>query len=113
MKHLRRIFVTLLLATFCAGALFGQAVNATLVGTVTDASGAVVVNAKVTATESNTGVSRLVNTNESGNYTFTNLPPGVYIVSGEQTGFKKVQRTGVDLLVDTTTRVDLILQPGQ
>ena len=97
MKHLRRIFVTLLLATFCAGAAFGQAVSATLVGTVTDASGAVVVNAKVTVTESNTGVSRNVNTNESGNYTFPNLPPGTYTVAAEQTGFKKVSRAGVDV----------------
>ena len=71
------------------------------------------VNAKVTVTESNTGVSRTVNTNESGNYSFPNLPPGTYSVTAEQTGFKKATRAGVDVLVDTTTRVDLTLQPGQ
>ena len=100
MKHLRQIFAVFLFAALAAGAAFGQAVSATMVGTISDASGAVVVNAKVTVTESNTGVSRNVNTNESGNFTFPNLPPGTYTVSAEQTGFKKVTRAGVDVLVD-------------
>jgi len=52
----------------------GQAVNATLLGTVTDTSGAVVAGAKVTATEMKTGVSRSTATNDSGNYAFANLP---------------------------------------
>ena len=47
MKHLRPIFALLLLACGTAGLVWGQAVTATLVGTITDASGAVVVNAKV------------------------------------------------------------------
>jgi hypothetical protein len=55
---------------------FGQTVNATLLGSVTDASGGTVANAKVTITEVNTGVGRSGQTNESGNYTFPNLPPG-------------------------------------
>ena len=58
----------------------GQAVNATLLGTVTDASGAAVANAKVTITETNTGISHTSQTNESGNYVFPDLPPGTYTV---------------------------------
>src|SRR5215471_7489511 len=112
METIRAVLVLLLLACLTAGAAYGQAVNATLVGTVTDSSGAVVVNAKVTVTETNTGVSRQMNSNESGNYTFTNLPPGTYAVTAEMTGFKKVNRTGVAVLVDTTVRVDLSLPPG-
>src|SRR6478752_372224 len=111
MKTLRPIFALLLLGCCTAGFVWGQAVTATLVGTITDASGAVVVNTKVVVTETNTGVSRTSNTNESGNYSFPNLPPGTYSVTAEQTGFKKASRGGVDVLVDTTTRVDLSLQP--
>jgi hypothetical protein len=83
MKNLRLIFVLPLLACAIAGSAWGQAVTASLVGTITDASGAVVVNAKVVITETNTNVSRTGNTNESGNYSFPNLPPGVYSVSAE------------------------------
>lgn len=75
MKNLRPILALLLLACCTCGLVWGQAVTATLVGTITDASGAVVVNAKVIVTETNTGVSRTSNTNESGNYSFPNLPP--------------------------------------
>jgi hypothetical protein len=62
--------------------------------------------------ETNTGVSRNTTTNESGNYLFPNLPPGGYSVTVEQAGFKKVTRTGVDVQVNTSPRVDLVLQPG-
>ena len=60
---------------FSAPAL-GQAVNATLLGTVTDSSGAPVGNVKITITETNTGISHNSQTNESGNYVLPDLPPG-------------------------------------
>ena len=66
-----------------AGFGYSQAVNATLLGTVTDISGAIVPNAKVTVTETNTGVSRTGQTNESGNYTFPDLRSGQYSVTVE------------------------------
>src|SRR5215471_18493972 len=113
MRHLRTMFAIFLLAASCTTAMYAQAVSATLVGTLTDSSGGVIVNAKVTATETNTGVVRTGNTNESGNYTFTNVPPGVYSVAAEQPGFKKVTRANIAVAVDTTTRVDLTLTPGQ
>ena len=90
----------------------GQAVNATLLGTVTDSSGAAVANVKVTITETNTGINHTSETNESGNYVFPDLPPGTYTVSAEQTGFKRESRAGIDLIVNSTERVDLVLQPG-
>jgi Carboxypeptidase regulatory-like domain len=92
--------------------LFGQAVNSTVVGTVTDSTGAVVVGAKVTLTEANTNVNRTGQTNESGNFVFPDLPPGNYFVTVEMTGFKKQEQRGVALLVNTTQRVDIQLQPG-
>jgi hypothetical protein len=106
--------VSTFLAVFLAAGLcaYGQAVNGTILGTVTDSTGGVITNAKVTITETNTGVSRTTNTNDSGNYNFPDLPPGTYSVTSEITGFKKITRTGVELQVNTAPRVDLTLQPG-
>ena len=90
----------------------GQAVNATLLGTVTDSSGAAVANVKVTITETRTGITRTSPTNDSGNYVFPDLPPGTYTVTAEQSGFKRASRAGVELIVNSSERVDLTLQPG-
>ncbi len=92
--------------------VFGQTINATLLGTATDSSGAVVAGAKVTATEMKTGVNRSTATNDSGNYEFADLPPGQYEVAAEKQGFKKAVRAGVDVVVNTDTRVNLTLEPG-
>ncbi len=113
MKTVRSLLILIFGTLLTAGLGFSQAVNATLVGTVTDSSGGVIMGARVTATEANTGITRSINSNESGNYTFPNLSPGTYTVSAELAGFKKVTRPGVDVLVDSTTRIDLELQPGQ
>ncbi|MBI2687215.1 MAG: TonB-dependent receptor [Acidobacteria bacterium] len=96
-----------------SAAAWPQASNGTLVGTLTDASGAVVPNAKVTAVEINTNLSRSTATNESGNYIFANLPQGRYNVSMEQSGFRKATRENVDVTINSTVRVDAQLQPGQ
>ena len=93
--------------------LLGQAVNGTLVGAVTDASGAMVPNAKVTALETLTNFSRTAQTNESGNFSFTNLPPGKYSVTVEQSGFRKATRENLELTINSTVRADVQLQPGQ
>src|SRR5579871_4821564 len=104
---------TLFALLFFSGlSVHGQAVNATLLGSVTDATGAVVPGAKVTITEINTGVTHTGPTNESGNYTFPDLPPGAYTVTVETTGFKRETRKDINLLVNSSTRVDVQLQPG-
>jgi hypothetical protein len=110
-----RLSMAVLLGTILLGVslpIVGQAVNATLLGTVTDSSGAAVANVKVTVTETNTGISRASQTNDSGNYVFPDLPPGTYSVTAEQSGFKRASRAGVDVIVNTTGRVDLVLEPG-
>ena len=113
MKFLRlTCTLSVLLLCFALNS-FGQAVNATLLGAVTDASGAVVPNAKITITEVNTGISRSGQTNDSGNYTFPDLPPGQYSVTMEATGFKKETRRDIALQVNSTQRVDIQLQPGE
>ena len=112
MPRLQLFLIGVLLAILSAGAAFSQTVSATLLGTVTDVSAAVVPTAKVTITETNTGVSHTGLTNESGNYLFPNLPPGDYSVTVEANGFKKETRPGINLLVDTQTRADFQLSPG-
>jgi hypothetical protein len=112
MRDLRTILLCLCLAIGCAGIGWSQTVNATLLGTVTDSSGAVVPSAKITITETQTGIAHNTQTNESGNYSVPNLPPGVYAVTVEANGFKKETRKEINLLVDTNTRVDVQLQPG-
>jgi hypothetical protein len=87
--------MAVLLATIFLGfsePVRGQAVNATLLGTVTDSSGAPVSNAKITITETNTGIGRTTQTNESGNYVVPDLPPGTYTITAELSGFKRASR---------------------
>ncbi len=112
MKHLRQMFALCASILFFSVAGYSQAVNATLLGTVTDVTGAVMSNAKVTATEATTGFSRSAQTNESGNYTFPDIAPGTYSVSFEQTGFKKELRKEVVVQGNSSARVDAQLQPG-
>jgi hypothetical protein len=111
-RDLRLICAFSLLALVSAGNALSQAVNATMVGTITDASAASVANAKVTVTETNTGIVHTMNANESGYYTVPDLPPGTYSVAAEHPGFKKEQRRDIELLANSSTRVDLQLQPG-
>jgi Carboxypeptidase regulatory-like domain len=110
-----RLSTFVLLGTMLLGfsaPVMGQAVNATLLGTVTDSSGAVVAGAKITITEMKTGVIHSATTNESGNYEVADLAPGQYEVAAEKQGFKKAVHTDVDVLVNTDTRINLVLDPG-
>jgi hypothetical protein len=107
------LFVRVVLgAVLAAVPVFSQAVTGTLLGTVTDASGATVPGAKVGLTEEKTGVSRASETTTAGYYAFPDLAPGVYTVTIQQTGFKRGVRQNVEVLVNTTIRVDMQLQTG-
>src|SRR5215467_15913207 len=90
-----------------------QAVKGSLLGTITDASGAIVPGASVTITEVNTNFGRSTVTNESGNYVFGNLDRGVYRVEVQLAGFKKAIRERADVLVNEDTRVDMQLAAGE
>ncbi len=95
-----------------APAAFGQAVNANLLGTVTDETNAVIPGAMVTITEIATGISKSAKTNGSGNYDFEAIQPGTYTVSAEQAGFKRAVAERVDVVVNSTVRIDLTLPTG-
>jgi hypothetical protein len=107
MRHLKFALVFLLPAL-----LWCQNTRATLVGTVTDSSGAVVSGAKVTVTNEGTAVIQNITTNASGDYVFPNLLSGTYKVQVEFTGFQTAAVTGVTLLMATTVRTDISLKPG-
>jgi hypothetical protein len=112
MSRVQRFLAVILVVLASAGVAYSQAVNATLLGTVTDSTGAVVPNAKVTITEVTTNIVSTRQSNESGYYSFPDLPPGSYSVAVEAPGFKKELRRDITVLVDTNTRVDIQLQPG-
>jgi hypothetical protein len=89
-----------------------QATTATLVGTVTDTTGAALGHATVTITSQSTGQTYAHQTNDSGNYEFTLLPPGIYSVEVSDQGFAKSVRNGIPATVNTTNRTDVQLQAG-
>jgi hypothetical protein len=92
--------------------IFAQAVTGTIVGTVTDASGAVVANAQVTIALTGQSAIHTSATNESGNFTEPDLPSGTYTVMVVAQGYKKEIRQNIPLLTNTTTRVDVKLVLG-
>ncbi|HLJ45412.1 MAG TPA: carboxypeptidase regulatory-like domain-containing protein [Bryobacteraceae bacterium] len=90
-----------------------SAQEATIVGTVTDASGSVVPNVSITITNTDTGLSRKLNTNEAGQYVVPGLIVGHYSVRAENPGFKMAERSGIALNVGDRIRIDLPLQVGE
>jgi len=103
------IFVVLLVTT---QGIYAQAVKGSLLGTITDSTGAAASNATVTITETRTNISNTATTNSSGNYVFSNLQDGLYRVEVSLSGFKRIVRENVEVKVNTTIRVDLALEVG-
>ena len=100
-----------LLALLCASVAFAQSDLGSISGYVRDQTGASVPNAKVTV-RNTTGLERVVNSNESGYYIVTNIPPGVYTVIAESTGFKRFESTNNRLEVSSSLSVDASLSVG-
>jgi hypothetical protein len=96
----------------CARVVDAQAVKGSLVGNIMDQSESALPGVTVTITEVNTNIAYTAVTNESGNYTFSNLKDGTYRVTSELSGFKRVVRDGVEVPVNSTVRVDMKLEVG-
>ena len=109
----RMLQVTTIFLLCAAKIALGQAGTADLTGIVSDSAGALVPAAKVTATETETGVSTETRTGSGGVYVFTNLRPSVYTLAAEADGFQKLVRTGITLVTGERTRVDLGLVVGK
>jgi hypothetical protein len=89
-----------------------QSVAATLTGTVTDASGSVIPNAIVTVRNEGTGITRTTHSNGEGLYTVPQLQPGAYSVSFASKGYETVQRNDVELQVNQTATLPIMLPVG-
>jgi hypothetical protein len=100
------------LLLFSAAACSAQTTTAQITGKVTDASGAVVPGAAVSVTNADTGVTRRVESNESGAYTVPLLHPGNYRASVEKAGFRPVTQSGIVLEVGRTAQLDFTLEIG-
>jgi len=96
-----------------AGSAFGQEATGTVTGTVTDATGGVVANASVNVTNAGTGAVSKTTTNASGLYSVVQLPPGMYTVTVEASGFRKTTLSAQRLVVASTLHMDVSLEVGQ
>ncbi len=106
-----RIFLVFLL--LAAVSLSAQTFRGTILGTVTDPSGAVVAGAKVTVKNTGTGLERSTETSGDGSYSMPELPIGTYTVTVTQTGFQTFVATGVTVDVASERRVDASLKTGE
>ncbi len=101
-----------LLCSLWVPSAVGQAVYGSILGTVTDPSGAAVSGAKVSATSQTKNVTTDVTTNESGNYTVTHLIPDVYTIRIQNQGFKVLEFKDIVVSADAGARVDGQFQLG-
>ncbi len=92
--------------------VLAQSTTGRILGIVTDPSGAVVAGANVTVTDVQRGAKRTLVTDASGQYVVPNLPPGLYTVRVEATGFKAAERPNIQLEVAKDVSVDVALETG-
>lgn len=105
------------IATLCLVAIgtlpvFGQTFTGTILGTVSDSSGARVSAARITAREVSTNLERSTTSNELGLYEIRLLPPGTYNVEAAMTGFKRMTRSGLKLDTGQRMEIPIALTPG-
>src|ERR1700730_10440869 len=105
-----RVMFLLVLCIYSAFALLGQTAQGIITGIVSDATGAVVANAKVDAKNAETGVVASAITTQTGNYTISQLPVGPYELTVNVQGFKKYNRQGLTLSAAQVMRLDVGLE---
>jgi len=108
---LGRLFV-FFLAVVLSPAAFCQSFTGSILGVVTDTSGAVIPGASATAVNAGTGERRTVQTTAVGQYTISALPPGGYSLEVEVQGFRKFKREGLRVDVLQNVRVDVVMETG-
>lgn len=111
MNHRRGFWIAFAVALLTAS-LFAQSTGGRIIGRVTDPTGAVVPGVKVTLTNDQTGISRTVQTDGSGNYTFVETAVGQYHLDFQQKGFKKTTRQGITVNLNQVVSADIQLEVG-
>ncbi len=113
MKHiLTAPFIGLLLSVMTCGSVWAQA-TAQISGSIQDQSGAVLPGAEVTATQTDTGISRMTITNETGYYVLPSLPLGPYRLEAGLPGFRTFVQRGIVLQVNSNPTINIVLQVGE
>ena len=113
MKRLAIALTTvLLISVLSCGSVWAQA-TAQISGTVKDQSGAVLPGVEVTATQTDTGISRNTVTNETGSYVLPNLAVGPYRLEAGLPGFRTYVQTGIVLQVNSNPAINPVLEVGQ
>ena len=107
-----QLFSILIAAAVSIPAAWSQESRATVLGRVTDASGAVIQAASITFLNQETGVTARTESNQEGNYTSSFLIPGIYRITAEKTGFKSLVRSRVTLSVNDRVELNLTLEVG-
>src|SRR3954468_19880884 len=110
MKNKANVLAALVL--IATGSAYSQTITGSVTGTVTDASGAVTPNVKVTITNTGTEVANSTQTNSAGVYNFPFLPVGQYNAAAESTGFKRTVVGPFPLEANQIARLDISLQLG-
>lgn len=100
------------LALLLAASSYGQDARGTVLGRVTDSTGATVPGADVRITNSKTGVSASAKTNDAGNFTLPYLISGTYTLTSEAGGFKKWIRNEIQVRINDSVEVNIELQLG-
>jgi len=106
------LLLTVLGSCFAPTRSHAQTSYGSVVGTVTDSTGAAVPGAKVVLKNNGTGASQTGATTGTGGYTFVNLTPGIYSVTASHSGFKAAASSGIDVQIGGIARVDLSLPVG-
>jgi hypothetical protein len=105
------IGMALLTGALIVPAVFGQAVSQ-ITGTAKDPSGAAVPGVQITATQTDTGITRTTTTDGAGNYILPNLPLGPYKLEATKMGFQNFVQTGIQLQVDSAANIPITLAVG-
>jgi hypothetical protein len=109
----RVVFLAAALAAVASHvSLFAQAQSGSVVGTVSDQGGAVIVGASLTVTNTGTQFSRAATTNAQGQYSVYAFPTGPLSITVEHPGFQKLVRSGIDLTAADILTIDLQLSVG-
>ena len=111
-KRFRLRFLFVLSVALIGFSFSTLAQDASIVGTVTDPSGASVPNVRITVTNTETGLTHTASSNDSGQYVIPELKIGHYDAKAEATGFKVAEQKGLVLQVGDRTRVDFQMQIG-
>jgi hypothetical protein len=113
-RFVRTSFLLVLGAIFAALGLSASAQSnfGSIVGAVTDPTGAAVPGAQVTLVNAGTNATQNTTSGPGGTYTFLNLNPGAYTVKVAMAGFKGITKNGVDVTIGGSTRVDATLAIG-